>query len=152
MTDLMVAVVNGASPREVQKLLDAGEDANARVENGWTAILLAGSHCDNVDTIRVLIEAGADIHAVTDEGVSVLHAAAMVNNADVAALLVQSGADVEATTNNGTTPVMVAVSHGAVEVFKVLLEAGADLTRKNAAGMTVEDMLLQNDTGADASE
>ncbi|MDA3950109.1 MAG: ankyrin repeat domain-containing protein [Spirochaeta sp.] len=138
MTDLMTAIVTGSTPPEIQDLLDTGEEINARVANGWTALLLAGMHSVDTDVLRVLIDAGADVHARTDEGMSVLHTAAMVNNAAAAALFVEAGADVEVRTNNGTTPVIAALGKdGGVEALQVLLDAGADPnTPDDSGGLT----------------
>ncbi len=72
-----------------KKLLQAGSDVNARGENfkkkeifelvfhlldklGWTPLMKACYFC-NPDIILTLLEAGADIHAQTEQGRTALH-------------------------------------------------------------------------------
>ncbi len=61
----------GASERVVRFLLEAGADPMSRMHNGVTPLHLAVNRGD-VASILLLIEAGADVNAVTTDGQTVL--------------------------------------------------------------------------------
>lgn len=105
-------------------LLEAGADARAAMENGYSALLLAAASANgeagspgyvpvdrSIDAVRLCLEHGADVDAVDSEGRTALHLAATnVGAADMIAFLVDSGASVDARDNKGRTPLDVALS------------------------------------------
>ncbi len=87
--------------RMAELLLDAGADIE-QGEDDWTPLLLA---CRNgrSDLVSFLLQRGANIKAVTEDGRNGLHLACE-NGAfgkDIIALLIKAGVDVAVKTNNG---------------------------------------------------
>lgn len=122
-------------------LIAAGADVNAReTHTGQTALMWAAVRGD-LPVATVLVEAGADIHAVTTSGSTPLHFAVQQGALPVARLLLEAGANPNATMTtrqmdqeaqayvevlSGVTPLWLAttVRHEALGVL--LLEHGAD--------------------------
>ena len=61
------AAVAGRDPEVVRLLLEAGADANARQEGGWTPLMGAAAHGDH-QIVDLLLQHGADPAAVNDQG------------------------------------------------------------------------------------
>ncbi|MCA1596401.1 MAG: ankyrin repeat domain-containing protein [Chloroflexi bacterium] len=76
----------------------------------------------------LLLENGADVHALKDSGHwggTPLHAAAHANSRAVAELLIAHGADVRAVSGNSRTPLEETKIHNASAVAKLLIQHGA---------------------------
>jgi ankyrin repeat protein len=116
--------------------VNAGEDG-ARVlhwiiksKNSWTI------EKDFLDTVNLLLNAGADVHAVDNEGYTPLHWAAKIDSLDIVKMLLDAGADVDVQDNNGTTPLHKAAVKNSSRVVKMLLKAGADSNLVDNDGAT----------------
>jgi ankyrin repeat protein len=68
-------------------------DVNAREQRYGDTALMWAAVAGHVDVVRLLIEAGADVRAVDDEGVTALHLARANGHTEVAAALLAAGAD-----------------------------------------------------------
>jgi ankyrin repeat protein len=88
----------------------------------------------NVECVRALLDAGADVNATTRDGYSALHYAvdfmgkldATTEPSQFIDILAQAGADLEAKQGWGWTPLMRAVLEGSVEEMQALLSVGAN--------------------------
>lgn len=89
------------------------------------------------DAVKVLVDAGADIEARANDGLTSLHLASMKGLSDVTYALILCHADVHATESTGSTPLHAAAYYGHLEVASKLLFAGhANPLRKDKAGNT----------------
>lgn len=142
--------------QEVDRLLAAGVDPNAndndyptawnvirRTRNGstllheavmWNASLRRRPNDPTV--ARLLIEAGADVSACTDDGFQPLHGASLANNVSSIRLLINAGANINAQSAKGHTPLHTAVYYDSAEAVELLLLHGARLDMKLLNGET----------------
>jgi ankyrin len=96
----------------------------------------AASENGHAETVRTLLELGADINSMT-MGVTPLHLAAQYNRLDVARVLVTMGADTNVRTYiDGSTALYYAAGHGQAEMVDLLLTANASvsLRQKRSGG------------------
>lgn len=130
------ASATGAS---VQRCLDAGFDANARDEEGWTPLRFA-AQLGSPDAVRVLLEASAELGAQDKHGGTPLFGAVFNSRATTVRALLDAGADV-----NGPDAPLVQAASGVVlppgsyplfeqtqvtvDIVEALLARGADPTR-----------------------
>ncbi len=111
----------------VRTLLDGSADVNHAMGDGTTALHWAAYRTD-LDLARMLIQAGANVEAVTRLGdISPLFMAAESGSAEMIALLLGAGADPNSSKSTGTTPLMLAAASGDVDAVGMLLERGADV-------------------------
>ena len=79
------------------------------------------------ETVRSLIDQGADVNGAQGDGMTALHWAAENGSAATAQLLLSAGANLSAVTRlGGYTPLHLAAKAGSAEVVRAFLEAGAD--------------------------
>lgn len=131
---LIVAAMLGDT-REVERLLDAGSDVNAKTADGLTAFI-AAAELGHPDTVKVLLDRGADVKARALDGSTALMRAAQNGYVDVVKLLLEKGADVNAKAADGTTTLIRAAKGEDVDVVKLLLEKGAEVNARDRDGRT----------------
>jgi uncharacterized protein len=124
----------------IKKYLKEGGNPNDTEENGESVICFAMRyHCDG-EVLDLLIENGADLYQIDNEGVSVFDVAVTYNNLSIIERLIDSGFNVnQPTRKSGFTPLMGAVCYGRVEVIQKLLEKGVDVTRRDQHGLSAID-------------
>lgn len=122
---------------QAKQLLARGADANARDENGETALILAalGGY---LDVVRVLIDDGnADIHARNKRGLRALHAAAYAGKVRVAELLIENSAWVDDSENfYHATPLILAAEEDQKAAVELLIAHGANVAAEERNGYT----------------
>lgn len=101
-----------------------------------TALMLAVLQGD-LDIIKAIIEAGADINAQSNGGMTALMEAASWGHADIAKLLIEAGANINARNTEGSTALLYAAGNRrAADVVKILVNAGANLDLRVGQGET----------------
>ncbi len=112
---------------QIQALIQAGADVNAKDVNGKTPLMFAVESNVSSEVVRLLIAAGADVNAQDEHGLSPLSFAAANNlSPDVIQALVEAGADINAKNADGWTPLMLAARFNpSSEVTATLINAGA---------------------------
>jgi len=89
-------------------------------QKGYHAIHFAAASKNNaVELLTTLLDAGADINALNDNGQTPLHIAVFWNNVDAVKLLVDRGADKTIKNKSGRTPEELAIHYDYVDVMKI---------------------------------
>ena len=86
---------------------------------------------NNVQMVKLLIVAGADVNAQDNNGWYPLHFAAKYNSKEVAGLLIAQGAGVNARDNSGYTPLHFAAEDNSKEVAELLIAQGAGVNARD---------------------
>ena len=109
--DVFAAAATGR-PEDLRRTLNEAT-VNAVAYDGWTPLHLAAffGHAENV---CLLLDAGADVHAVSHNGLknTPLHAATAGRHTEVALALVRAGSDASAVDAGGYTPLQIATQNG----------------------------------------
>jgi ankyrin repeat protein len=137
----------------IEKLLEAGADPNAVVNNTprarnrgasprivFASTLMRAAFTGDLETSRLLLSYGADPHAKSSDKESMLEAAtglALIpgyqmerpkeERLELVKLMVELGEDVNWADAYGITPLMTAANLGHTEIVEYLVEQGADL-------------------------
>lgn len=120
---LSLAAARGETA-EVERLLDAGVDANARSIADEIPLYEAALN-GHAEVVAVLIAHGADVNARDYVGTTALMLASLRGHKHVVELLVSAGADVNARDEDGETALMKASRNGHAETARILIGAGA---------------------------
>jgi serpin B len=126
---------------EVQALVAAGADVNAKDRRGRTALHVAALE-GKQGVVQLLLAQGADVKAKDSGGCTPLHLAAWRSRRDVVELLVAGGANVNDTDNAGLTPVEYAARCGSFGVVELLVAKGAKLPAGAARDGSLSDNLV----------
>lgn len=132
---LCQAILSG-NANNVEIFLRRGADANLRLYyNSPLLILSAGEGQEEI--VRLLLDAGADINAVSSlTEATALAFAAIKGLPSVVRLLLERGAAVDAPSGSGATPLTHAASEGQTECVRLLLTHHADVNAATNRGMT----------------
>uniref|UniRef100_A0A670JCT6 E3 ubiquitin-protein ligase MIB2 n=1 Tax=Podarcis muralis TaxID=64176 RepID=A0A670JCT6_PODMU len=123
---------NASKVRElVQKYPDKVDVKN----QGRTALQVA-SYLGQVEVVKILLQAHANINLWDEEGDTALHYAAFGNQADVARFLVSKGANGDLRNNAKCTALYIAVNKGFTEVVQALCEHNCDVNLPDSYGDT----------------
>ena len=121
----------------VEKLLEAGGDANAAQASGLTPLMIA-SRTGNVAVVEAFLARGADVSATTEQTHSTaLMWAVEVPHPTIVRVLLDAGADPRTSTVKGFTPLMYAAENGDIEMAKTLIAAGVSVNDLSADGTHV---------------
>ena len=131
--NLLHAAESGEHEAAIRLASTKGVDVNAPGPDGTTAIMYAAANND-LDLVRALIKAGANVKLQNQFGSSALTEASIIGSAPVIEALLQAGADPNFRTTDGETPLMAAARTGKVDAAKALLDAGAQVNAKETWG------------------
>lgn len=110
------AAVEDRDPEIVRALVDGKADVNYKMRGAVTVLhnaCLEKSSPSVTEIIRLLIDSGADVNAVTHFGDTPLMNAAQSGNTDAVKLLLEHGADAKMKNIRNKTALDIAVSSGA---------------------------------------
>jgi len=106
-------------------------------DGGWTPLHLA-AHYGNLDIVRILLDHGADIEAVSNNAIAntPISAAAWGNHLHIVEYLLERGAKVDAQNGWGSTALRRAIDADRLPLAELLLKHGADPNLLDNAGVT----------------
>lgn len=111
--------------------------ANARSADGFTPLHFA-CFFGQEEVVRMLLEAGADVTAVSKNPMQLmpLHSAASARNLGAVQALLDHGAPVNSKQQKGWAPLHAAAQNGDAEMYRLLVSRGADPEQANEDGVT----------------
>jgi ankyrin repeat protein len=113
-------------PLVVETLIANNADVHARSGNAMrNQPLHAAAAGRQLETSRLLLDAGADVNATQAGGYTPLHSAAQNGQRELVELLLARGADAGARSDDGRTPLALAEAAGRDEVVALLRARGA---------------------------
>ncbi|RUS20359.1 ankyrin repeat-containing domain protein [Endogone sp. FLAS-F59071] len=135
----------------VKWLLEKGIPHSGVDNDGWTPMMRAAQYANDPTVIfQLLLDAGADIAAVSNDRATVLHYIWWNDNCGDhtphARFLIEKGASINATEVNKWTPMHYNARNttNPVPGFELLLDMGADINAISATGETMLHLLAWN--------
>lgn len=147
------ALAHGADPnaRLTGPILAQHHGFSDRTLGAGTTPLMRAAKAQDLDSVRVLLEAGASAAARQDDGSGVLHVLATGRPArsdedaarerDVLDRLLEAGAELDGAANDGQSPLHRAARGGNAKLVTLLVERGARLDAKDKEGRTPLDLV-----------
>lgn len=166
---VLVEAARQNSPEVVRLLVEAGANVNEPVGEEFPLFAALQQNC--FDTVKILLELGADASLVSTSGRSALHRI-LLRTEGVARyaranqlkgegvkpcqdrltleeqmkVLLKAGANPNARALDGLTPLMAAAAVRKLEMVRVLLEAGADVNARSENGVTALLQVLRRES------
>ncbi|KAB1259368.1 DNA-binding protein RFXANK [Camelus dromedarius] len=131
----------GCIPVVPPPLLPGDNLINKPDERGFTPLIWASAFGE-IETVRFLLEWGADPHILAKERESALSLASTGGYTDIVGLLLERDVDINIYDWNGGTPLLYAVRGNHVKCVEALLARGADLTTEADSGYTPMDLAV----------
>ena len=113
---------------------------NTPNKSGYTPLIIAG-YRNQLEAVKVLLDLGANVNAVSEDG-TVLTAASYKSNTALVKLLLEYQADVNVKNNAGTTPLMFAIMAENEEIVKLFLVNKADIHAVDNANKSVKEYAI----------
>lgn len=107
--------------------LKRGCDPNASNNDNETALMRADFTKPRI--VKLLLDAGANLHVVNSNGQSPLHAAVILGNVESVHLLLTAGADVNHEDNEGISVLKYAIVKSNLGIVELLVRNGVDFDR-----------------------
>jgi ankyrin repeat protein len=138
-TKLVSASADGVSATDLELLLECGGCNQQRHEAMMKAAAFGHVHC-----LKVLINAGVDIHCSNADGVTPLYVAALNGHAEAAEILLENNANIDAADNSGASPLYRAARLGHSGTVRKLLEYKANVNAADHDGVHALCVAAQN--------
>jgi ankyrin repeat protein len=127
----LIDAIKSGNRTAIRSLVKQPGVVTAREADGTTPLHWA-VRVDDLDTVRLLIGAGADAQAGNRYGVTPLALAAVNGNPSIVEALLKAGADANASLPEGETALMTAARTGRPEALAMLLDHGADVNAQES--------------------
>jgi ankyrin repeat protein len=146
LSALLERAKDGGTAAAVKAYLDAGGSASSLVQDGGRAMPLlhriaaynVHPHTELAESVRLLVEAGADINATAkfhdSEHTALLHAARQTCCSEALHTFLQSGADILIPIADGTTTLHLAAAAGRADSCELLLARADSLIHLTDSG------------------
>lgn len=135
----LATAVKDGDQASVRSLIVQKADVNSPMPDGSTALHWAAAS-DDLETVDLLLRAGANPKAQDRYGFTPLYFAAANGSAPVIRKLLEAGADPNAADAQKETALMTAARAGSLDAIKALLQKGAAVNAKD--GVTGETALM----------
>ena len=99
-------------------------------ENGRTALIEAARRGD-IDSLRCLLDIGANIHGHNSQGLTAIHEACEHGTVEAAQFLLSRGANINATKHDNWVPLSCAAHNNRIKAVEFLIDQGADMEIQN---------------------
>ncbi len=127
--------------------LAAGTEVNKT--NKYGTPIHYTSHFKDLETVTILLAAGAEVKVTDNDGDTPLHLASYNGSynghLEVVNFLLAIGVEVNKTSNNGSTPLHLASYNGRFEVVKSLIQVKTDVRILNNQGKSPVDIARTNE-------
>lgn len=138
----MLKAVDEGELNEARQLILNGANPNARGEEGYPALMMAGE-ARNMAMFKMLLENGARVDGRSEKrNETTLMRRAEVGDVEAVKILIEYGADVNVQDRGGETPLMKATRSRKTRIVRELLEAGADMNTSDYTGKTAMDYAI----------
>ncbi len=134
--DAFLEAIELNEEKKVSLFINAGIDVSA---NNNEPILTASMQTENADTIKKLIDKGANVNAFSPDGHTPLMYSIMADDRQNVKVLIENGADIELTNSDGMTALIFASWFGREEICRILMDSGAVLSKTDDLGKTALD-------------
>lgn len=128
-------------PDLVNAMLRHGANVNDNI--GCTPLMVAACF-GRRDSLRLLLEHGAEVNTAGEGGITALMYASSNPRGDMVRRLLECGADVNAKNKAGMTPLMYACCHLHAETVRLLLKNGAEVNAQAYDGETALHEAVQS--------
>lgn len=146
MSGLCIACKKGYE-EIIKFLIEKG--ANVNLASDGRAPIFYAVKSRSLDTVRLLIEAGADKNALTEEGHSPLMEAVIGEDLKMCEYLISIGSDVNHVDEDKRSALMLAAEYCRGEIVEILLNHGSKINQVDNMGYTA--LLLVSDNPFDGS-
>ena len=151
---LFMAIQKG-NPEEVEQVIAAGVDPNARTANGLTALHVAAI-AGGSSVIKVLISKGADPNLQTEDNQhqTALHLITKTENPEAKEsmdVILEKSQDVNPFDSEHKTPIIIALEKDNLELAVELLKNGANLDYEDLAGNSARSLFEEKFSKEDNS-
>ena len=119
-------IVKSGTTEEIADAAKKGADLDARTKRDKMTPLMVAARYNSSDSVKVLIEAGADVNAIDSVENTALRYAISYNDTAAVEHIADAGADVNDIGKLGITPLIIVSMRGTPRMGEVLINAGAD--------------------------
>jgi ankyrin repeat protein len=147
LNEKLILSVRQEDAKETQKLIDQGADVNAVSQYGGQTPLMFAAAYGKIETMKLLIEHGADVNARDNNmGTPIMYATQQMyeKSEKTILLLVDKGANINAIDSEGNTALM---KSGSADINNLLITKGANVNITNNAGKTYEQIIIDDRLG-----
>ena len=132
--DRLLEAIRAGEPIEVKHSIEDGADVAGH--EGKSRPVYVAIAAQQGESLKVLLNYGADANKAADNGLSPLHMSARSGCAACATTLIDHGALVNAPDESGMTPLALAAKSGHAETAEVLLAHGAEVDYRDFNGLS----------------
>jgi ankyrin repeat protein len=149
-------------------LLEKGADVNIKSKNGFTCLmicstknylsmaesltnkpfnkeyLLTNIYYNNLDIVKNIIKAGADVNIKDSNKLIALHYASKSNNIEIALEVINANSDINSKDSYNITPLIYSIMYNSKDVFDLLMKLDVDVNVLSNSGTALYNAVIKN--------